>query len=532
MSAKQKTKPTTKNTFRTPIVAVMGHVDHGKTSILDAIRGTRVQAKEEGGITQNTRAHQITTKSGNKITFVDTPGHEAFSTMRSRGAQMTDFVMLVVAADDGIQNQTKQSIKFAKETGSPIIVVINKVDIEGVKIEKVKQELASFDVQIEEYGGDALCFEVSATKKTGLDELIEGIELLAEVQGLASHKSKEGTLAEAYVLESSIDKRVGSVALCVLKAGSLDQRGFGVTADEYFRVRAYLDQDQKPLNSVSESDPFWVTGPRKPINAGETIYFVNEEKQARELHARLEIETKTEETKEEEAKLSKDMIFMQMIMQEEAKEQGTEPKLLNLIVKSSTVGTLEAVRAELEKFNKQEKRVNVLEASTGEITESDIKRAKLAKGIVVSFQLPVPSNIDKIARQERVLVRNYQIIYEMVDELEGAIEALIEPEEIEVEVARARIKQVFKLTNGDIVAGAEVIKGILLKGYRIYVERPSESTKDEIAEIGRGKITALRILKNEVKEVKKGQECGILIDPKIETLAEGDEVVAYKVEQA
>lgn len=522
---KQETKQEV--VVRTPVVAVMGHVDHGKTSLLDALRGTNVTAKEAGGITQNTRAHQITTPSGNKITFIDTPGHEAFSSMRSRGAQATDFVLLVVAADDGIQPQTKQSIQFAKESNTPIIVAINKVDIQGVNTTKIKQQLSSFGVQIEEYGGDSLCFEISATKKIGLDNLIEGIELLAQINELKPAEIHNEALGEAFVLESSLDKKIGAVALCILKAGRLTQRNFGVShSEDILKVRSYLDQDQRPIDIVEESDPFWVTGLRKTLASGDRIFFYPTEDEAKKWHKEIAVQ---EEQAKAEAPTAQNKL-LEMLLKKKAAEQGLEAHTLNIIAKASTYGTLEAVKAELSKLGDEEKKVNILEAATGDVTESDIRRAKLANGIVISFQLPLSNSIERLARQERVLVRNYDIIYEMMDELSAALEGLIEPEEQEVEVARARVKQVFTLTDGTIIAGSEVIKGTMLKGYKVYVERPSESTADEIAEIGRGKISNLRINKDEVKEVKKGQDCGIMIDPKVEGIEAGDEVVAYKVE--
>lgn len=512
---------------RTPVVAVMGHVDHGKTSLLDALRGTNVTAKEAGGITQNTRAHQITTPSGNKITFIDTPGHEAFSSMRSRGAEATDFVLLVVAADDGIQPQTKQSIQFAKASNTPIIVAINKVDIQGVNTTKVKQQLSSFGVQIEEYGGDSLCFEISATKKLGLDNLIEGIELLAQINELKSAEVQNESIGEAYVLESSQDKKIGAVALCILKAGQLNEKFFGVShSDEIFKVRSYLDQDQKPVETVYESDPFWVTGLRKTLTSGDRVFFYADESKAKQWHKQIAVQA--EEAAAEPVTAQNKLL--EILLKKKAAEQGLEAHTLNIIAKASTYGTLEAVKVELAKLGDEEKKVNILEAATGDVTESDIRRAKLANGIVISFQLPVSNNIEKLARQERVLVRNYDIIYEMIDELSAALDGLIEPEEEEIEVARARVKQVFTLTDGTIIAGSEVIKGTMLKGYKVYVERPSQSTADEIAEIGRGRISNLRINKDEVKEVKKGQDCGIMIDPKVENIEAGDEVVAYKVE--
>lgn len=515
---------------RTPVVAVMGHVDHGKTTLLDTIRGTRVAATEHGGITQNTRAHQVTTKSGKKITFIDTPGHEAFSAMRSRGAQVTDFVLLVVAADDGVQAQTKESIKFAKSSGTPIIVAINKVDAPGADIAKIKRELSSFDILVEEYGGDVMSFPVSGLKNEGVTELIEGIELYAEVHGLKDYELEANLAGEGFVMESATDKRLGSVALCILKAGKLSGRTFGVYGNEYFKVRTFLDQHQKPVTDVEAGDPFWVTGLTSAADTGAVLRFVSDEKLAAKLAADYEAPVEAEQaTTSEDA--GDDMLAF-LLGQREAIREGNEQKVLNVVVKASTQGTLEAVTHELQKLTDDEKTIRIISSATGEVTEADIRRAASAKGIVISFQSRIDPKLERIARQEKVIVRNYEIIYEMIDELTGALEGLIEPEEVEVEVARARVKKVFTLSDGSIVAGCQVIKGTLLKGYTVYVERPRESTPDAIAEIARGKIRVLKQQKDDIREATKGQECGILIEPQPEGIQEDDEIVAYKVEKS
>jgi len=526
--AKKKSNKT-KQAFRTPIVAVLGHVDHGKTTLLDTIRGTHIVNKEAGGITQNTRAHQITSKSGNKITFIDTPGHEAFSAMRSRGTEVTDFVLLVVAADDGIQPQTKESIEFAKATNTPIIVAINKVDIDGVKPTKTKQELSGYGVNIEEYGGDVMVFEISALNNKGIDELIEGIELLAEINELTPNEPEENTLANAYVLESTTDKQLGAVALCILKSGELTQRSVGVTKEDIFKIRAYLDEFQKPVKVVYESDPFWITGIQTPLSTGDIVKFAKDDKTAKQVQSQTKPLPETEESVTPPAEAG--ALLLQMLTQKKAEDQGLAQKQLNLIVRASSQGTLEAVKVELDKLGDDDRTVNILTATTGDITENDINMADTAKAIVISFQLTTPNKVAKLAKQKGVLVRNYEIIYEMIDELSGALEGLMEPAEEEVEVARARVKKIFTLTNGTIIAGCEVIKGTINRGYKAYVERPSKSTKDSVAEVGRGTISELRVNKDIVKEVKKGQECGIMLNPQVEKMQEGDEIVTYKVEK-
>lgn len=529
----KKVEKTVNNTVRTPIVAVMGHVDHGKTSFLDAIRGTRVADKEAGGITQNTRAHEVTTKSGFRITFIDTPGHEAFSNMRSRGAKVTDFVLLIVAADDGVQPQTKQSIEFAKRDGVPIIVAINKIDIKGINLQKIKTELSSYGVVAEEYGGDTLFFEISAKENTGLEELLEGIELLSEVHELKSTNPKEGTNAEAFILESSLDKQIGNVALCILKSGELNAKVIGVTKEGSFKARSYLDHLQKPINIVKESQPFWVTGLRTTLPAGETLYFVETEDKAKALVKELTVE---EVVIEEEKKIAEEgedsaaeSMFAQMLINREEVKQGIEIKKLNVIVKASTEGTLEAILENIKGIKNEEAEINILTSGTGNVTEDEINRAKLAHAIIVTFQLPTPSKVASYAKQEKVLVRNYEVIYQMFDEVGDVLNGMGQPMEEEVEIARAKIKQVFTLSDKSSVYGSEVVKGLMLRGYRVKILR---TVGEDIYELGRGKIISLRIRKDEVKEVKKGLECGIIIDAKAEGVEAGDEIVAFKLESA
>ncbi|BCX13607.1 MAG: hypothetical protein KatS3mg085_139 [Candidatus Dojkabacteria bacterium] len=504
--------------IRQPVVAVMGHVDHGKTTFLDAIRGARVAEKEVGGITQNTRAHEITLKSGNKITFIDTPGHEAFSAMRKRGVLVTDFVLLMVAADDGVQPQTKESIKFAQENNVPIIVVINKIDIEGVNTQKIKSELASYGVQVEDLGGDVLCFEISAKNKIGLDELLEGIELLAEVNELKPGTLDEGIVAKAFVLESIFDKHLGNIGICIIKGGSIEPRLFGVSSSGYFKIRSVLNEDFKPVESASESQPAWITGLKQPLNTGEMLYFVLNENEAKALFEQL-----NNKEEQETQEIDPESIFAQMILQREEEKQGINQKSLKIILKAQTQGTLEAILKQLDKLETEEAKIEVMYSATGNITEDDVFRAKTAKAIIASFQLSPDNKTLQIAKREKVLIRNYEIIYEMIDELAEALDALADNFEEEIELARAIVKKVFVLSDGSRVAGCEVKSGTFVKGYRVWVERGDD-------EVGRGKIVSLKQGKNEVREVKKGLECGIMIDPQIE-IEEGDEIVAYRVEK-
>lgn len=508
---------------RTPIVAVMGHVDHGKTSLLDAIRGTKVTEGEVGGITQNTRAHQITYQ-GNKITFVDTPGHEAFSNMRSRGAKVTDMVLLVVAADDGVQPQTKESIDFAKAEKVPVLVAINKIDLPNKDIEKVKRELTQAGLNLEEYGGDTMVVEVSALKKTGLDDLLDHVLLLAEVSELKKSDTKDFK-ATAFVLESTRDERLGPASLLIVKAGTIKKGDYVVSEDSVAKVRSILDEFQKPIENAEQGDPAWIIGMNEVVKSGSILGFTTEEKTAKTLLKKettqeiiSEEKAETEEPKEEQDDSS---LLAELIGDKTAEE---DIRYLNLVLKTATQGTLEAVLEQMKDLDDENVKIRVLESATGAITEKDVLRAKNAGGIVIGFQVELGKHVLEIAQKERVLVKNYEIIYELLDEVADFMDSLVEPSFVEVEIARAKVKKTFTLSNGQVVAGSEVTKGTFTKGFRVYVEREGERQ-------GEGKISSLRKLKSEVKEVKKGEECGILIEPQVD-VQEGDEIVCFKTEKA
>ena len=514
---------------RTPIVAVLGHVDHGKTTLLDAIRNTNVTASEAGGITQNVRAHQIT-YHGQKITFIDTPGHEAFAQMRSRGAKVTDIALIVVAIDDGVQPQTKQSIKFAQEEKVPILIAINKIDLPGKTTQKIKQELANAGVLLEEFGGEVMSAEVSALKKIGLDELLERILLLAEISELKKISPKD-CLGQGYVLEANLDKNLGPVSLIIVKSGEIKPGNFLVYEGGYAKVRALLNEAQSQINISDQGDPIWVIGLNKVLQAGTTVKAVATGKAARQLEKTMsagapaledfEEKVAKELEKDKTALAEEDLELLSQLYKESKSDEDI--KYVNIILKASTMGTLEAVKEELTKLNDEEVQTRILDAATGQITEQDVARAKLSKGIVIGFQAPMSKRIAEVAKKERVLVKNYDVIYDLTDEISEVMDSLVQPTEIEEEVARASIKKVFVLSNGQTVAGAEVTNGNVVRGYKVYVERNGKR-------IGNAKITLLKQQKTEVKEVKKGQDCGILLEPQIE-VAEGDEIVCVKVEK-
>ncbi|MFQ5492944.1 MAG: translation initiation factor IF-2 [Candidatus Dojkabacteria bacterium] len=516
---------------RTPIVAVMGHVDHGKTSLLDAIRGTSVQESEAGGITQNTRAHQIE-YNGQKISFIDTPGHEAFSDMRSRGAKVTDMVLLVVAADDGVQPQTKESIKFAQASNVPVVVAINKIDKPGKKLAKLKQELASAGLELEEFGGDTLVNEVSAIEKKGLSELLESILLVAELEEIKPETAPAGRLSTAFVLEASLDKNLGPVALMLVKSGRFTEGNYVVHATGYAKVRALLDENQEKLDEAQQSDPVYVIGLKEVLATGEIVNIVENEKQAKALlkevlQGEAELLEEQPEKQEESEDLEQpteeqDLEMLSQLLS--AAQSEKEIKYLNLVLKTGSQGTLEVIKKELGELDDNEVKIKLISEGIGPITEKDVTAAKAAHGIVIGFQVEIPKKLQKLSLKEKVLVRNYEVIYELIDEMSDALDSMSDPVIEKVEVARAKVKKVFVLTDGNAVAGCEVAKGTVIKGYKAFVER------DEV-EMAVGKITSLKQNKNEVKEVKKGQDCGILLEPNYKELEEGDFIVLFKEEK-
>lgn len=525
--------------LRTPIVAVMGHVDHGKTSLLDAIRGTRVAAGEAGGITQNTRAHKVNvaefiarenelaglkTKSVEArplehITFIDTPGHEAFSEMRSRGARVADIAILVVAADDGVQPQTRESIKFIKAANLPLIIACNKIDAPGANTQKVKQELSQNDVLVEEFGGDVMFVEVSALKHEGLVNLVESIELLAEIHELRSTPPAQGE-AEAFVLESNLDSDLGPVVLVILKSGEISKGQYVVSADMVHKIRATLDERQKQSDVTAQGDPVWLIGLKKVLPVGENLIFYKDENAADKLLKEIE-RSKATQTESIEEVLD-DAAILEALLGAKQERVDTETTL-KVILKADTQGTLEAIVGKLSELSFPNAKVSVFQANTGAIVESDVEMAQTIKGVVLGFQVDFTEKAMGLAKREKVLVRNYEIIYDLINEVEAVVNSMLQPEEEIVEVARARVKEVFTLTNGKQIAGCEVTMGTVIRGYKVFVERKGE-------EVGEGKITSLKHLKQDVKEVKKGIECGIMIEPQID-LQTDDFVVCYKVER-
>lgn len=508
----------------TPVVTVMGHVDHGKTSLLDKIRDTSVAAGEAGGITQSVRAHQVVVVNNGenrKLTFIDTPGHEAFSKMRSRGAKVGNIAIIVLAVNEGVKPQTIEACNFAVLEKVPIIIALTKIDMPGEPESKIYSQLAQNGILVEEMGGDAIVCKVSSKTGEGIQELLNAIFLVQEMNEFSDTSIEAPALAEGLVLESNVDKQLGPVALAILKKGKIDSENgksiFAANNEFSSKLRNVLDSDMKTSKLFEAGDPIWLVGLPKVLNIGQTVRFFADEKIASAEVANIQ---------EEESYISamnNDPTAAFAAMFSKANSTKDEKKLLNVMLRTDTRGSMEVAKAEIEKLSDEFAEVIIKDQKEGEINESDIKRAKDTKSIIIGFRSTISDKTMKLAMHEKVLVRNYSIIYEMIEELEGALLGLTTPDEEEIPVAKANIKQVFKLSNGQYVAGSVVTMGKFIKGYRVFVERNGE-------EIGRGKITELRILKNVVKEVEKGKECGILLEPNI-TLMEGDVVVAFKVEK-
>jgi translation initiation factor IF-2 len=503
----------------TPIVAVMGHVDHGKTSLLDKIRGAKVALGEVGGITQSVRAHQVMLGNGKKITFIDTPGHQAFSGMRSRGAKIANIAIIVVAINDGVQPQTIEAIKFAIEEKLPIIIALNKIDLPGVNEQKLYSQLAVAGCLVEEMGGDAIVCKVSANTGEGIEKLLETIQLINEVNNTEALEMPEHILAEGIVLESHLDKNLGAVALAILKKGNIViNKDIYVASDEFScKLRSLLDVDQKQTSELSAGDPVWVTGLEKVLNVGQMIRFFDNK-----LLADNEVMSIQEE-EHYSTQMSNDASAAFAAFFSKNTPQADDKKNLNLIIKTDTRGSMEVVKSEISKIENEFISVNIKKADEGEISQKDIDFASSVGAIIVGFRAGISEQNKKFAIMKKVLVRDYEIIYEMIEELEGAVAGMLIPEEEEVEIARAVVKQVFVLSNKDVVAGSIIQKGTMIKGYRVKIMRGDE-------EIGKGKIDSLRILKKEVKEVEKGKDCGISITPNID-MHESDIIVAYKIEK-
>ena len=495
---------------RCPVVVVMGHVDHGKTSILDCIRHANVTASEAGGITQHIGAYQVN-YNGRDITFLDTPGHEAFTSMRARGANITDIAILVVAADDGIMPQTVESINHAKAAGVSIIVAINKMDKEGANPDRIKEELTKYDLVCEDWGGDVICVPVSAKTKEGIDELLENVLLVAEVKEL---KANPDRLAKGTVVEARLDKGRGPIATLLVQNGTLHTGDVIIAGTAVGRVRVMTNDKGKAVKSAGPSVPVEITGLAEVPSAGDTFNAVEDERLAREL-----VDQRKHEAKQEQfnayKKVTLDNLFNQ-IAEGEIKE-------LPIIVKADVQGSVEAVKQSLEKLSNDEVRVKVIHGGVGAVKESDVMLANASNAIIVGFNVrPDPVAAESAAR-DGVDIRLYRIIYDAIEEITTAMKGMLAPKFRDVEMARIEVRQVYKISNVGMVAGCYVLNGKVTRACEIRVVR------DGIV-IAEDKISSLKRFKDDVKEVAEGYECGISLE-KFSDVKEGDIFEAFIVEE-
>ena len=495
---------------RCPVVCVMGHVDHGKTSILDRIRNAHVTAGEAGGITQHIGAYQVRYE-GKDITFLDTPGDEAFTAMRARGANITDIAILVVAADDGIMPQTVESINHAKAAGITVIVAINKMDKEGANPDRIKEELTKYGMVCEEWGGDVICVPVSAKTGEGIDDLLENILLVAETSELKANPDRR---AKGTVVEARLDKGRGPIATLLVQNGTLHAGDVIIAGTAVGRVRVMTNDKGQAVESAGPSVPVEITGLAEVPEAGDTFNAVEDERLARELVEQRKHEAKQAKFNEYQ-KVTLDNLFSQI-------EQG-EMKELSLIVKADVQGSVEAVTQSLEKLSNDEVRVRVIHGGVGGIKEGDVMLASASNAIIIGFNVRPDQTAEEFAARDKVDIRTYRVIYDAIEEIETAMKGMLAPKFREVVMGRIEVRQVYKISNVGAVAGAYVLNGKVTRQCEIRVVR------DGIV-IAEDKMSSLKRFKDDVKEVGESYECGITLE-KFRDFKEGDIFEAFIMEE-
>jgi translation initiation factor IF-2 len=495
---------------RPPVVTVMGHVDHGKTTLLDAIRATQVAEREAGGITQHIGASVVDLKEG-RIVFLDTPGHEAFTQLRARGASVTDIVVLIIAADDGVMPQTVEAINHARAAGVPIIVAINKIDKPNADIERVKNNLVTHKLVPEEWGGDTQMVEISAKQSTGIQELLDVILIQAEVMDL---KAVFDAPAEGVVIESRLDKGKGPVATVLISSGTLRISDAVVSGHHCGKIRALLDWHGKNVTAATPSTPVEVLGIADLPSAGDTFKVVENEKTARELaqNRLLEIQDKL---KPKSTKISFEDLF--------AKVQTGAVKELKTVIKSDVQGSLEAIEDSLMKLDVGDVKIKIIHKGIGSITDNDINLASASDAVVIGFNVRATGATQKLAAKERVEIRTYRIIYDLINDVKAALEGMLEPEYREIILGNAEIRQVFQVAKTGSIAGSYVTDGKIVRTSPVRLIRDNNVVWD-------GKIAALRRFKDDVKEVVQGFECGISLDG-YNDIQVGDIIESYGMEK-
>ena len=497
--------------IRPPIVTVMGHVDHGKTTLLDSIRNTDVVAKESGGITQHIGAYQVTTKDKKKVTFIDTPGHAAFSAMRARGAKLTDIVVLVVAADDGVMPQTEEAIKHAKAAKVPLIVAVNKIDSSGADSNKVKNELLKYDVLVESLGGDIPCIEVSALKKTNLEALLENIILLSEITEIKASLSQRG---EGTIIEAKREQGRGVVASVVQQRGILKKGDIVVAGSQWGKIRAIINDKGEALNSLKPSEPAELLGLNDVPQAGDDIIVVEGESRAREVS-----EYRKSVIQKEKSKLLTRTNSMENILKN---IKDGEKKILNVIVKADALGSKEAIVNSLENIGNEEVKVQIMLSGVGGITETDVVLAASNDAFIIGFNVRSDLQAKKIAKQHNINIKYYSIIYEIFDEVRGLLSGMLPPTEKEKFLGTVEIKKIFKISKLGKVAGCFVKEGVIKRSSKIRLLR------DSIV-IHSGDLDTLKRHSDEAKEVSEGMECGIALKD-YKDLQVNDIIECYEIE--
>ena len=494
---------------RPPVVTVLGHVDHGKTSLLDAIRKTKVTEGEAGGITQSIGAYNVSI--GKKsITFIDTPGHEAFTAMRARGAQVTDVAILVVAADDGVMPQTVEAINHVRAAEVPFIIAMNKIDKADANPDKLMQQLAEHNIVVEDWGGEVPCVKVSALKGDGLDELMEMIHLVAEMQELKADSTRQ---ARGIIIEAGLDKGLGPVATVLVQNGTLNQGDMVVVGDAYGRVRVLLDDKRQQTKKAGPSIPVSIVGLSDVPDSGDTLEVVDDEKMARQVS-----EARTEKSRKERIKGSGRTTLEELFSQVKKGEQ----KELRILIKGDTQGSVEAISGSLLKLTTDEVKVDIVHGAVGAISESDIMLASASDAIIIGFNVRPATAVKRMADQEDVELRLYKVIYHAIEDVEKAMTGLLAPDIKEVELGKTEVREVFRISKVGQVAGCYVVEGKITRDSQIRVVR------DGIL-VHEGKLSGLRRFKDDVKEVAEGYECGISI-ANFNDIQEGDVIESFREE--
>ncbi|MBE6021774.1 MAG: translation initiation factor IF-2 [Cellulosilyticum sp.] len=496
---------------RPPVVVVMGHVDHGKTSLLDAIRSTHVTTGEAGGITQHIGASSISL-NGQRITFLDTPGHEAFTAMRMRGAQVTDIAILVVAADDGVMPQTIEAINHAKAANVQIIVAMNKIDKPSANPDRVKQELADQGLIVEDWGGDIICVPVSALKHEGIDNLLEMVLLVAEMGDLKANPKRK---ARGTIIEAQLDKGRGPVATVLVQSGTLQVGDPIVAGSAYGRVRAMVDSKGKQVKKATPSTPVEILGLSEVPTGGDMFYVANSDKQARQVAERIKAQGRVQMIGQTPNKVSLDDLFSQI--------QEGKMKDLNIIIKADVQGSVEAVRQSLEKLSNDEVRIRTIHGGVGTVTESDVQLAAASGAIIIGFNVRPEAATKAMADREEVDIRLYRVIYNAIDDIKAAMKGMLDPEFVEKVVGHAEIRQTFKVSGLGTIGGAYVTDGKMVRNAGVRIVR------DGIV-VYEGNLASLKRFKDDAKEVATNYECGVMFE-KFNDIKEGDVVEAFIMEE-